>query len=196
MQNLTYINPHPISVLDIGCNVGQFYHHARQYWPNAYYFLIDGNQNVEEDIKQLNVDYKIALLSDEEKEVILYINKDNLKCTGTSIYKETSHAYDGCLEKKAMTKKLDDMFNDKSFELIKIDTQGSEIDILKGGLNLIKNTKYIILETSIVEYNKNSPFENEVIKFMDEIGFEKKQIIDSRHFNNKHIQNDILFERK
>ena len=36
---------------------------------------------------------------------------------------------------------------------IKIDTQGSEIDILKGSKNTLKNCNLIYLETPIIEYN-------------------------------------------
>jgi hypothetical protein len=52
--------------------------------------------------------------------------------------------------------------------MIKLDVQGSEIDILKGLGNEINLFEVIILETSVKEYNKGSPLFLDVINFMNE----------------------------
>ena len=54
-----------------------------------------------------------------------------------------------------------------------MDTQGSELDILKGGLKTINKAKYIIIETSIKEYNIGAPLEKEIIDFMSENNFKE-----------------------
>lgn len=200
-MNLAHINKliQPKKILDIGCNVGQFYKQAKTIWPNAYYYLMDGNESVEEDLKQLNVHYKIALLSDSVKTVNLYKNSKNSKCTGTSIYRETSQHYNDELvlieEKTTVT--LDSIFNENEvFDLIKIDTQGSEIDIINGGKKIFKNAKFVIMETSLIEWNKDSPNEKEVLEYMRNLGFEVNAVIANHNLNGKIIQNDILFENK
>ena len=39
-------------------------------------------------------------------------------------------------------------------DLVKLDTQGSEIDIMNGGSRMINNTSVVIIEVSHVEYNE------------------------------------------
>ena len=196
-QNIisNYFNPD--SILDIGANTGQFYSKISKYYPNSKYLLIEGNESCEEELKKLNVDYKIVLLSDTEKEVDFWIDPNNQNSTGNSIYKEKTNYFNNSSSTKYKTKTLDSIV-EETYDLIKIDTQGSEIDIIKGGLNTIKKSKGIILEVSLVEYNQGSPLQEETFKFMSEIGFEPVEVIEKIYHpeNGQHIQNDILFINK
>ena len=65
---------------------------------------------------------------------------------------------------KRTTYTLDELYDGytATFDLVKLDTQGSEIDILNGGSHMIKNTTAIIVEVSHVEYNENAPLVDEV----------------------------------
>jgi FkbM family methyltransferase len=190
-----YFNPEKI--LDIGANIGQFYLDCVEIYPNAYYHLIEGNDYCEENLKNLNVDYSIILLSDVEKEVDFYIRKHEIKCTGNSIYREKTNFFkeDEIEIIKKKTSTLTSIFSDTNFDLIKIDVQGSELDIIKGGLNIVKNAKGIILEVSLTEYNEGSPLKNEVIEFMDSIGFYPSETIgyNGHPETQEQIQEDILF---
>lgn len=187
----------PKSILDIGANTGQFYKNISQIYPNAKYLLIEGNSNCEADLKKLDVDYKILILSNEEKEVDFWIDKNNQKSTGNSIYKENTKFFENSESFKLKAVTLDSITED-SWDLIKIDTQGSELDIIKGGLKTIKSSKGIILEVSLVEYNQGSPLQNDIYKSMSELGFEPVEIIEKIYHpeTGQHIQNDVLFINK
>lgn len=191
-----YFNPD--SILDIGSNTGQFYKKISKIFPNSYYFLIDGNESCESDLKKLNVDYSISLLSDVEKDVDFWTLQNDDKSTGNSMYKELTNFYDNSIPINKKTTTLDLLLNGKKFDLIKIDTQGSEIDIIKGGIDIIKKSKGVILEVSIVEYNQGGPLYNDVISYMSSIGFEKVEVIELIYhpITNQLIQNDILFINK
>jgi hypothetical protein len=140
------------------------------------------------------------MLSDCEKIVKYYIRDGEPLCTGNSIYKENSAFYDEdkiiVVEKD--TKTLPRVLNNKLFDLIKIDVQGSELDIIKGGLDIIKSSKGILMEVSLVEFNQGAPTKQEVISFMEEIGFEPVEIIANINHPMFHtlIQEDILFLNK
>jgi hypothetical protein len=41
--------------------------------------------------------------------------------------------------------------------LVKIDVQGAEVDIIRGGLNTLKHTTRMIVELQHTEYNKGAP---------------------------------------
>ena len=58
-----------------------------------------------------------------------------------------------------------------TFDLIKLDTQGSEIDILNGGSHMIKNTTAIIVEVSHVEYNEKHLWLMMSLSIWNSIGF-------------------------
>ena len=83
------------------------------------------------------------------------------------------------------------------FDLIKIDTQGSELDILEGAQNTIKNTKGIILEVSLINYNENAPLIKDVLKYMGKIGYDEKETLNEHYFSNGElIQKDIFFYKQ
>lgn len=187
----------PESILDIGANVGQFYYEIKKIFPNSYYYLIEGNDSCEVVLKTLNVDYSISLLSDSEKEVDFYIRKHEPRCTGNSIYRENTSFYDDdqILILKKQTKTLSSILNDKIFDLVKIDVQGSEIDIINGGIDIIKNAKGVLMEISLVEYNQNAPLKEFVFEYMSNIGFIPIETISNINHPITHqlIQKDILF---
>lgn len=190
----------PKSVLDIGANVGQFYSEIKPIFPNAYYYLVDGSKSCEVVLETLNVDYSICLLSDSEKEVDFYIRKNEPRCTGNSIYRENTSFYDDdqIIIEKRQTKTLSNLLNNQVFDLIKIDVQGSEIDIINGGLDIIKEAKGILMEVSLMEYNQNSPTKDFVYKYMDNLGFKPVELIGNINhpLTYELIQQDILFLNK
>jgi FkbM family methyltransferase len=194
----TYFEPK--SILDIGANVGQFYNEIKNIFPNSYYYLIEGSESCKVVLETLNVDYSICLLSDIEKEVDFYIRKNEPRCTGNSIYRENTSFYDDdqiIIEKK-QTKTLSNLLNNQSFDLIKIDVQGSEIDIINGGLDIIKRAKGIIMEISLVEYNQNAPTKEFVYDYMNKLGFTPIEHIGNINhpLTYELIQQDILFLNK
>jgi FkbM family methyltransferase len=186
--------------LDIGANVGQFYNEIKNIFPNSYYYLIEGSESCEVVLETLNVDYSICLLSDSEKEVDFYIRKNEPRCTGNSIYRENTSFYDDdqILIEKKQTKTLSNLLNNQKFDLIKIDVQGSEIDIINGGLDIIKEAKGILMEVSLMEYNQNAPTKEFVYEYMDNLGFKPVELIGNINhpLTYELIQQDILFLNK
>lgn len=193
----------PNTILDIGAHEGWFYDLTKSVWPESECFMIEANEHMESALKQKSDNCLITLLGNEEKEVDFYICK-NVSNTGHSIYLEDTPYYDeeNLVVVKKQMKKLDTLFeSDSKFDLIKIDTQGSELDILNGGEKLCKQAKAIILEVSYVEYNKGAPLHDEVVEFMDGFGFTKWMAIGEHYppprtkFSGL-IQEDIVFINK
>jgi FkbM family methyltransferase len=190
----------PKSILDIGANVGQFYNEIKNIFPNSYYYLVEGSESCEVVLETFNVDYSICLLSDTEKEVDFYIRKNEPRCTGNSIYRENTSFYDDdqIIVEKKQTKTLSNLLNNQTFDLIKIDVQGSEIDIINGGLDIIKKAKGILMEVSLMEYNQNAPTKEFVYEYMDNLGFKPVELIGNINhpLTYELIQQDILFLNK
>ena len=58
-----------------------------------------------------------------------------------------------------------------NLDFIKIDTQGSELDIFNGGKNSLKNVVKIICEVEFVPIYEDQPLFGDVNKFLNENGF-------------------------
>jgi FkbM family methyltransferase len=192
-----HIKPEPKRILDIGAHRGEFTTLCRYKFPSAYFFLIEGEDFHEYMLK--NENYKIAYLSDKSEEKIFYKTKRMTGNSGDSFYRENTNYYsdDSVIMEKVQTTTLDDIFtNNETFDFIKIDTQGSELDILRGGVNTIRDAYAILLEVSIYEYNLGGPKKEDVVSFMSNLGF-NKQVVVSEIFHpfisGILIQQDILF---
>ena len=187
---------YPNRILDIGANIGQFHKMARQSFPSSFIFSIEATKECESYLKKITDNYYIGMLAKDNSDYKFYKRKGDPTGTGNSFYKELTHFYsddklDIVNEKGIM---LDDLFEEESeFDLIKIDTQGSELDIINGGSKLCSKSKGILLEVSLTQYNENAPLYDEVIKFMNDFGFKKAEILDENFIVN---QQDILFIKK
>lgn len=186
----------PTSVLDIGANVGDFTKQCKQVFPAADYFLIEGNPSCEPYLKNIGCKYFIGLLSDIPKTVQFYTNKKDPISTGNSIYREnTEHFSDeNVIIHELPTFTLDSVVDGTTFDLIKIDVQGSELDVLRGGRKTVESARGIILELSLIEYNKNSSLHEEVIEYMESINYQPVEYLYTHYDGSGNIfQLDVLF---
>jgi len=194
---------YPNGVLDIGAHSGQFYGWSKRVWPDVPVFMIEANPLHENKLKNMTFmmddEYLIAALGDEERDVTFYTRSDKPHTEGNSYYKEANFWDIPQLvqENVVSLQKLDNLFEDGTvFELIKIDTQGSEIDILKGGKDLVSKAQTIILEVSFIPYNEGAPDSQETIEYMNEIGFEERMSVGEHYDGDTIIQKDLLFTNK
>lgn len=200
----------PTSLLDIGANQGNFALAFKKYIPSVkLFFLIEANKNCQKALKKLPFDFEICLLSNSEEEKNFYINPNNDMCTGNSYYLENTRHFKKNMFETIKSTTLDKVIYKKNlkFDLIKLDTQGSELDILKGGTEVLKNAEYIIIECSSSKnsYNKDAPGEKEICDFLSSRGFKYKLLIEEHlwlatdHVTFKYgdvFQKDYLFTRK
>lgn len=186
---------YPDRILDIGANVGQFHMLAKQEFPSSFIFSIEANKECEASLRAITDYYYIGMLAKDNSQYKFYKRKGDPTGTGNSFYREPTHLYsddqlDIVNEKGIM---LDDLFEEGSeFDLIKIDTQGSELDIITGGMTLCKKAKGILLEVSLTQYNEGAPLYGEVVQFMKGIDFTPVEVLDESR-NHGAYQQDILF---
>ena len=189
------------SVLDVGAHAGTFTFGCKEYFPDTYYYMIDGNHITEQYIGNSGIDYKIVYLSDTVKDTIVYKTTYNAFNTGDSLYRENTSYYsdDKLITQDVKTSTLDEIFkNEKTFDFIKIDSQGSEMDIIKGGLEMCKRAQVFLLEASVYPYNLGAPMFEDLKEFMTSIGFPHNKIVSNIHHPENHsilIQHDVLFSK-
>ena len=190
----------PKNILDIGAHRGQFYGWAKTVWPESSITMIEANL-CHEDILKSIVDkspidsYLIATLGDSKRVVNFYTRSDKPWTEGASYYKELNF-WDIPQLVISLPKELqvlDELYPIETFELIKVDTQGSELDIIAGGVDLCQRAKFIVLEISLIPYNEGAPSAEMYFEFMNNLNFKEFCCVGEHVQDNKIIQRDIVF---
>lgn len=188
----------PKNILDIGANKGKWsIEVSKKVFPNAKYILIEAIDY--EELKNIsaknhNISFINLLLDDVEHNVTWYQKKN----TGDSIYKENTSYFKDCEEIVKKTTTLDKNFpSNYAFDLIKIDCQGAELPILRGGKKLVQSASVIILEVPFMgEYNIGVSNFFEHIKYMDQIDYRVFDIVELHRVDDILIQIDLIFIKK
>ena len=186
---------YPKNVLDIGASVCQTADIMRQIWPVANILLFEGNTECEKLYQKQLYDYQIKLLGKINGTTKFYKTKWSPICSGNSIYKENSSTYNekNLIVEELPIYKLDDCVNG-IFDLIKIDTQGSELDIINGGLRTFSNAKVVIAEVSLTNYNEGGCTKQQIVDKMISLKFDLVSVIESVvNENNELIAESLLF---
>ena len=190
-QRLKKIGFAPKSVVDIGAYHGNWTRLTQSIFPNASYTMIEANAHPQ--LKTVNATLIQELVSSTEHDVEWWSNGS----TGDSILRERTRHYNNIVPITRRTTTLDALFPTQSFDFIKIDCQGAELDILKGGKSLIDRASVILLECPFAgQYNQGCPSFCEYIQYMDSIGFTPFDISEIHSAGNITIQIDIVFIRK
>ena len=71
-----------------------------------------------------------------------------------------------------------------------------EIDILKGGKDLVSKARVVILEVSFIPYNEGAPTNQETMDYMNEIGFEERMSVGEHYDGDTIVQKDLIFTNK
>lgn len=188
-----YIDPK--SILDVGAYLGSWAYDASQAWPDAKFHLVEGNPKCSEALEESGQPFDIALLSDKKKTVPFYTNREKL-CSGSSIYREVTPHYADAAVEDIETTTLDLLFSESQFDLVKIDVQGSELDVMRGGVHVLAKAKALLLEVSLEEYNSGAPLIWEVLEYAAEMGFRKCVFLGNAcHYKGRVIQKDVLILR-
>jgi len=141
----------------------------------------------------------VVVLSDKNKKVEWFDRGPSGKGYGASYYKETTPQYKNVKPIIKQARTLDSIVEEYLLptpDLLKIDTQGSELDILKGAVNLLeKGVKFVQLE--VVKPGKrlqyNAPKYEEYIFYMEKNGY--KMYSDNEKTKEEKPDFDIIFER-
>lgn len=191
----------PRTILDIGAHQGSWSKLVRQIWPESTIFMIEANTDHKQELQQVawTNGFEIALLGEKAKKAVDYYASTSAFDTGNSIFREQTSFFDNCEIRKLPMVTLDSIVkkrNLKNIDFIKLDTQGSELNILKGAKKTILHTEFILLETQNLEYNLGAPDTCDVLLFMKNLGFQLFDITEIHHLpTGEMLQVDLLFAR-
>lgn len=201
LERLRFSGFAPRALLDIGANVGQFAHAFLKVFPDCKPVLVEPNPHCAPDLSRLPFERHMFAASDSEGKADLFLNKQWPQTTGASLFREQSHHFrdEATSTQSVPTKRIDDVLAGRRFDFVKIDTQGSELAVLTGGEGVIRNADYVLVELSLIEFNKGGARAEDVIAKLGSMGFRCAEIAEfHRHKGideGRLIQLDMLFER-
>lgn len=203
-RNLSNLGFNPKTIVDCGAAWGEWSGMIRSFFPNSFIIGVDVNRWSGDEIPNTDVSYFDALSDEDGKQMIFYKNKSSIDsntfCTGDSLFKEnTIHYNDSNLIKDLVVTKtlktiLDEQKKD-NIDLLKIDTQGSEVIIMNGLGDKLKDIEFIELECSVVEFNIGGCSFYDIIDLLKE-DFDIFEIPSSLRVNGFLYQIDVIFKNK
>lgn len=185
------------TVLDIGCHTGDFAAAVKRHYPQCDILGIDNNVQALASA-QFYCAVINATLSDDDR--IVPFNYSTGLATGNSYYRELTEHFADCATIPTFATTLDDVLYwmrrpPQNIDLIKIDTQGSELDILVGAHNTLEKTKHVFVELpGDVDYNEDAPASCTTRDYLRDCGFENQKLIVNhyRESDNALINQDWL----
>jgi FkbM family methyltransferase len=171
----------PATVFDIGVGDGTPW--LYEAFPNAKFVLIEPQQTFRVSIEQLratlDADWHQCALGSEARRERIFIPQ--LVPTSASLkpwtplteilMKGRGQPMDGCRE-EVEVRTLDGINSYKPPFFLKIDTEGSELDILRGSVATLRNTLMVLAEASVLARHEGGARLSDLIGFMAEQGFE------------------------
>ena len=189
----------PSCVIDIGAHEGRWTKSTKTIFSDASFIMVEARDEMREDLERTlaefsDVTFHIALLGPKENPGQTFFRAQG---SASSLYRERSDA-------RMMATKVPMTTLDKIIPaslnaplFLKLDVQGSELDVLRGAEATLAKTEVVQLEVALLPYNEGAPTSNQVITFMDERGFAIYDIAGFVRPNQKDLaQIDIVFVRK
>jgi FkbM family methyltransferase len=168
----------PKGILDIGAFEGAFARTARHFFAQSPILMLEAQPGKEVQLKAIaaqlpDVDYRIVLLGTENRaDVAFHHVNAAINSSGSSLYEEQTRYPRDTIS--LPMRRLDDVLAEmpgREFDLLKVDVQGAEIDVLRGGVRTLAGIVAIVIELSLLEYNKGAPLIGEVMRWLAEQGF-------------------------
>lgn len=195
IKQLKHANVIIANTYDIGAYRGDWTKKLSGDFPHMKFFMFEANSIHEDQLKKTGNWYKVGILSDVEREVEFYTKGG----TGDSYYKENTSIYEDVSSQKMTTQTLDGIVEKSNIpfpDFLKLDTQGSELDVLRGAKNCLNFAKMVLMECPVYPYNKNSPELADYVNFMLGNGFYPARCSELHNLAGVLCQIDIIFIRK
>jgi len=206
VQYLYFLRDHcnfqPRVIYDIGSCVLHWTKVAHRVWPKAKIIAFDGLRHVtflherhKHEVGEDRFDYHIDVLSHEDRLGVRW-HENPLFPSGCSYYKEVgTNLYKNSHGRPRIARSLDSVVSSRGFpkpDLVKIDVQGAEIDILRGGRGVMEDTKHLLVELQCVQYNEGAMMVDESIPVIEGLGWSCRA---RKPFSRGHPDGDYHFEK-
>jgi FkbM family methyltransferase len=197
------------SVIDIGANEGQFAQKIRDIMPNVQIHSFEPIPDVCTDLKlKFSHDNKFSAyntaLGNENGVSIMTLNESSAASSLLKLNDEAKAHFSFLKESNDIQIKISKL-EDIDFQpklqkpyLVKIDVQGFELEVIRGGTKILKDAEVILVEVSFRHLYEKQVLFDDVYQYLVSIGFmyagNLEQLISPNH--HEIVQADAIFVRK
>jgi len=192
----------PRTLLDIGAHIGSFARGFLEVFPDCSPTLVEPNPFCQDDLRKLGFEQYAVAASDKSGRATLFLTKEWLQSTGSSLYRENTQHFrdDVVLRQEVETHRIDDLLHGRQFDFVKIDTQGAELDVLRGGESVLRQADYILVEASLVDYNAGGAQAEAIFEYLRAMDFRCCDVTEFHRLrgirDGQLLQMDFLFARR
>jgi FkbM family methyltransferase len=190
------------TVYDIGAHRGNWSRGMKKLLPTAEFYLFEANPSCQTQLASTGFPFFLNALSRCKEKKTFY----SADTTGDSFYRENSKlsGLGNWPEKQLDTTDLDSLVKERGLpppDWIKLDVQGSELDIFAGGKKAFSQASFVLCEVPMISYNLGAPSLSEVLQAFSEAGFQPGCLVEMHQIPNRNhgksflCQLDIFFER-
>lgn len=186
------------TIIDVGAACGTWSIAAQVHWPNCSYLLLEPLKERKETLSELVKNHDNWHLiqkaaGDTTGKINFYVSQD---LDGSGIAKETDQ-----LVREVVLTTIDLEVDERKLKgpfMIKLDTHGFELPILKGCSSIIENVSLFVIECYGFRIATNSLLFGEMCMHMDRLGFKLIDIVDvlNRPNDGAFWQCDAIFINK
>jgi FkbM family methyltransferase len=190
---------HPTNVLDVGANQGAWTRGMKQKFPEATFFMVEGNDNCHQHLKPMDVPYEVSLVGNYTGTTTYYKKRGRPMGTGNSRFRENSVHFSDAEEVQAPITTIDEIIERRKvgpFQLLKLDIQGGEVDALNGAKKMIESVEVLQSEGSFLSYNEGSPSFFQLYSLLYSLGFEFYGVQEIMTSEGIPIQFDGIFVKR
>jgi FkbM family methyltransferase len=198
----------PATVIDVGANRGQFALFARERFPLAEIVCFEPLDEARSVLERVfandpAITVRSEALSDAAGSATFHQTRSDdssslLPVTGTQRRYFRGSVEVGTLE--VQTAPLDELLDIRTVRrpcLLKIDVQGAELLVLRGGTGLLSAVDHVLVECSFVELYAGQSLIDDVVSFMRSVGFRLAGTgAPVRGDDGRPLQVDTLFSRR
>lgn len=172
----------PRTVIDLGANIGQFALAASRLFEGVSVYSLEPDPRTASILRRnltgaRGVEVMSVAAGDQEGEAEFFVNKDTQVSSMLKLGKDRIQAFpDSVVVEKIRVpvSTLDAMFARKNLErpiLVKIDVQGVEDRVIRGGREFLKEVDWVLMEVSFEELYEGEHDFISLMAMMEENGF-------------------------
>jgi len=204
LENMQHNGFRPERIVDIGAHEGESAVLFKSVYPDAKVLMVEAQHEKRAHLDKIAARYMAsavpvtALLGAEDATNVAFYRHPTADMVSSAL--PGYHDMHDMERQERSTITLDTLLHDKEFlypQMLKLDVQGYELEILKGGKTTIGNAEVIILEVSLLELIKGAPLLHDVVPFMADREFVAYDIctFHRRPLDNALWQIDVVFVR-
>ena len=199
LRRMKRLGFNPAVAIDVGAYVGQWTRSFKRIFPDGHVLMIEPQTSKMAELSRAksdlrNVEVRVALLGARAEASVGFCESE----TASSVLVEAENRRPPTTHMPMTT--LDALTESGPFarpNFIKLDVQGYEIEVLRGGLRTLESAEAVLMEVNMLRLHEGAPLFHESAEYLGKQGFQVYDICGfmRRPYDGALWQADVIFVR-